>query len=83
MAKRYPNELVSFFEFYPTRVGFLNQSQREQARRKNERFVRYIPFGSDFIMAVSIFSVGPLYLFAVVGMASMWRGREKRLLSIV
>ena len=79
MAKRYPGELVSFFELYPTRVGFLNQSQREQARRKKtERFVRYIPFGSDLVMAVSIFSVGPLYLFAVVGMASMWRGREKR-----
>ena len=29
-------------------------------------------------MAISIFSVGLLYLFAVVGMASMWRGREKR-----
>ena len=79
MAKRYPGEFVSFFELYPTRVGFLNQAQREQARRKKtERFVRYIPFGSDLVMAVSIFSVGPLYLFAVVGMASMWRGREKR-----
>ena len=29
-------------------------------------------------MAISIFSVGSLYLFAVVGTASMWRGREKR-----
>ena len=29
-------------------------------------------------MAISIFSVGLLYLFALVGMASMWRGREKR-----
>ena len=79
MAKRYPGEVVSFFELYPTRVGFLKQSQREQARRKKtERFVRYIPFGSDLVMTVSIFSVGPLYLFAVVGIASMWRGREKR-----
>ena len=79
MAKRYPGEFVSFFELYPTRVGFLKQSQREQARRKKtERFVRYIPFGSDLVMTVSIFSVGPLYLFAVVGIASMWRGREKR-----
>jgi 4-amino-4-deoxy-L-arabinose transferase-like glycosyltransferase len=79
MAKRYPSEFVSFFELYPTRVGFLRQSQREQARRKKtERFVRYIPFGSDLVMAVSIFSVGSLYLFAVVGMGSMWRGREKR-----
>ena len=79
MAKRYPGEFVSFFELYPTRVGFLKQSQREQARRKKtERFVRYIPFGSDLVMTVSIFSVGPLYLFAFVGTASMWRGREKR-----
>ena len=29
-------------------------------------------------MAVSMLSVGSLYLFAVVGVASMWRGREKR-----
>ena len=29
-------------------------------------------------MTVSILSVGPLYIFAIVGMISMWRGREKR-----
>ena len=79
MAKRYPGEFVSFFELYPTRVGYLNQSERDKVRRrKSERFVRYIPFGSDLVMAISIFSVGSLYLFAVVGTASMWRGREKR-----
>jgi hypothetical protein len=79
MAKRYPREFVSFFELYPTRVGYLNQSLRDKARRKKtERFVRYIPFGSDLVMAISIFSVGSLYLFAVVGTASMWRGGEKR-----
>ena len=79
MAKRYPGEFMSFFELYPTRVGYLVQSERERARKKvSDRIVRYIPFGSDLVMAVSIFSVGPLYLFAVVGMACMWRGREKR-----
>ena len=79
MAKRYPGEFFSFFEIYPTRVGFLNQAHREKARRKKtERFIRYIPFGSDLVMAVSMLSVGSLYLFAVVGVASMWRGREKR-----
>jgi hypothetical protein len=79
MAKRYPGEFMSFFELYPNRVGFLAQSQRDKAhRKKTERFVRYIPFGSDLVMTVSILSVGPLYIFAIVGMVSMWRGREKR-----
>ena len=79
MAKRYPGEFMSFFELYPNRVGFLVQSQRDKAhRKKTERFVRYIPFGSDLVMTVSILSVGPLYIFAIVGMISMWRGREKR-----
>ncbi|MDG2047850.1 MAG: glycosyltransferase family 39 protein [Halioglobus sp.] len=79
MAKRYPGEFLSFFEVYPTRVGFLNQAHREKARRKKtERFVRYIPFGSDLVMSVSMLSVGSLYFFAVVGIGSMWREREKR-----
>jgi hypothetical protein len=79
MAKRYPGEFMSFFELYPNRVGFLAQSQRDKAhRKKTERFIRYFPFGSDLVMTVSILSVGPLYIFAIVGMVSMWRGREKR-----
>lgn len=79
MAKRYPGEFLSFFELYPTRVGYLLQSERDRARIKvSSRIVRTMPFGSDLVMAVSIMSVAPLYIFAVVGMASMWRGREKR-----
>lgn len=79
MAKRYPGEFLSFFEIYPNRVGFLNQSHRDKARRKKtERFVRYIPFGSDLVMSVSMLSVGSLYLFAAFGIVSMWRGKEKR-----
>lgn len=79
MAKRYPGEFLSFFELYPTRVGYLLQSERDRARIKvSSRIVRTMPFGSDLVMAVSIMSVAPLYIFAFVGMASMWRGREKR-----
>ena len=79
MAKRYPGEFLSFFELYPTRVGYLLQSERDRARIKvSSRIVRTMPFGSDLVMAVSIMSVAPLYIFAVVGMASMWRGRDKR-----
>ncbi|MDG2273607.1 MAG: glycosyltransferase family 39 protein [Halioglobus sp.] len=79
MAKRYPGEFLSFFELYPTRVGYLRQSERDRARIKvSSRIVRTMPFGSDLVMALSIMSVAPLYIFAVVGMASMWRGREKR-----
>ena len=79
MAKRYPGEFLSFFELYPTRVGYLLQSERDRARKKvSSRIVRTMPFGSNLVMAVSIMSVAPLYFFAVVGMGSLWRGREKR-----
>ena len=79
MAKRYPGEFLSFFELYPTRVGYLLQSERDRARKKvSSRIVRTMPFGSNLVMAISIMSVAPLYFFAVVGMGSLWRGREKR-----
>lgn len=78
MAKRFPREFVSFFELYPRRVGFLKQEQRERARRKNPELVRYIIFGSDLVMSVSILSVGSLYLFALIGIQAMWRDKAHR-----
>jgi heme A synthase len=80
MAKRFPNEFLSFFELYPRRVGYLKQEERDRAinKKNNKLLVRYTIFGSDPIMLVSIISVGSLYALALIGIYAMWRTVDKR-----
>lgn len=79
MAKRFPKEFLSFFELYPRRVGFLDQSMRDRDRAdKNPKLVKEIPFGTKVVMGTNAFAVVFLYLFAAFGIRAMWLSKRAR-----
>jgi 4-amino-4-deoxy-L-arabinose transferase-like glycosyltransferase len=78
IANRYPAQFVSFFELYPRRVNFLKQEVRDKVHERDPRYVKHTSLGSSLVMAVSIVSVGTLYVFALVGAWAVGMKKEKR-----
>jgi 4-amino-4-deoxy-L-arabinose transferase-like glycosyltransferase len=72
-------EFVHFWQVYPDRILMDEPGFREKAHRKDQRVVTSTIFSTNnLIMAVSILSTGPLFLFAIVGIPAMWFQRELR-----
>ena len=78
MAERMPSEFFYFFELYPRRVNLLKQEHRDNAHRKLPNFVKHTSLGSNLVNAVSIVSVGSIFVFALIGIRAIWRERDKR-----
>jgi hypothetical protein len=75
---RFIREFGHFWELYPTRI-FMNQTAyREAFHEHDTRVVKQTIFGTTWTSLVSIFSVGPAFLFALIGIWAMWLQKDQR-----
>jgi hypothetical protein len=78
-AARFGKEFLHFWQLYPDRVLMAKPGFREKAHKKDQRVVTSTIFSTNnLIMAVSILSTGPLFFFAIFGIAAMWFQQELR-----
>ncbi len=77
-ARRYVKEFANFWELSPKRVAMSQQAFREYLHAKDARIVRTTVFGTSLASLVSILSVGPMFLFALIGGVAMSFQRERR-----
>jgi hypothetical protein len=89
---RYPGAFIAhvmkefghFWELYPTRVLTSDQAYREELHELDTRVVQHTIFGTTWTSLVSIFSVGPAFLFALIGIWAMsWQKDQRRALSLL
>ena len=75
---RFIREFGHFWELYPTRI-FMNQTANREAFHEHDtRVVKQTIFGTTWTSLVSIFSVGPAFLFALIGIWAMWLQKDQR-----
>jgi 4-amino-4-deoxy-L-arabinose transferase-like glycosyltransferase len=78
-AGRFVGEFLHFWKVYPDRVRMSKPDYRERMHAKNPQVVEDTIFSTNnLIMAVSLLSTGPLFLFAILGTVAMWLQRERR-----
>jgi hypothetical protein len=83
---RYPEAYVAhfirefgyFWELYPTRVRMNETAYREAVHERHIRVVKHTIFGTTWTSLVSIFSVGPAFLFGLIGIWAMWLQKDQR-----
>ena len=78
-AAHFGRQFMRFWELYPNRIKMDRPGRRENWNGKDPRVVPstiYRP--TSLINTVSILSTGPVFLFAILGTAAMWRRRESR-----
>jgi 4-amino-4-deoxy-L-arabinose transferase-like glycosyltransferase len=83
---RYPGAFVAhimeefghFWELYPTRVFMSYQPYREALHQQDARMVKQTVFGTSWTSLVSILSVGPAFLFALIGIWALWFQKAQR-----
>jgi hypothetical protein len=67
-----------FWELYPHRVAMNSPTYREKEYEQDARIVRETVFGTEWTNLISVCSVGPMFLFALVGAGAMWFQKEQR-----
>ncbi len=77
-AVHFAREFAHFWELYPQRVQMSRPAFREQMRERDPRIVRDTGLRTDWTRLVSLLSVGPIFLFALIGAGMMWLRREQR-----
>jgi 4-amino-4-deoxy-L-arabinose transferase-like glycosyltransferase len=71
-------EFGHFWELYPTRVRMNQTAYREAFHERDTRVVKHTIFGSPWTSLVSMFSVGPAFLLALIGVWALWFQKEQR-----
>jgi len=77
-ARCYLREFSKFWELYPTRVAMNRAAFREYLHGKDDHIVETTVFGTSWTSLVSILSVGPTFLFALIGSAAMCVQKARR-----
>jgi 4-amino-4-deoxy-L-arabinose transferase-like glycosyltransferase len=80
-AQHFLKEFSYFWELYPRRVQMNRASVREKLHEDHPRIVKETVFGTSWTSIVSALSVGPTFLFALIGSGAMWcqKGRRRYL----
>ena len=77
-AVHFGRNFVEFWELYPSRIQMSDQGYRNKLHAKDSQIVKetiYSP--NQLINAVSILSVGPIFLCALLGTVAMWLRRDR------
>jgi 4-amino-4-deoxy-L-arabinose transferase-like glycosyltransferase len=74
--RRTGQEFLHFWSFVPDRVTTREVKYREQVNQEDQRMVVHHPFTSRILDYVSIFTYGPVFILAIVGMAFSLRFRR-------
>jgi 4-amino-4-deoxy-L-arabinose transferase-like glycosyltransferase len=78
-ALRFGKEFLHFWQIYPDRIQMAEPGFREKLHKKDARVVKSTIFTtSNLTKMISILSTGPLFFFALVGIAAMWFRQELR-----
>ena len=78
-AQRMVGEFLHFWTLYPERITMDKPGFRERMHEQDPRVVRNTIFTTnDLVKAVSILTTGSIFLFAIIGSASMWFQQERR-----
>jgi 4-amino-4-deoxy-L-arabinose transferase-like glycosyltransferase len=75
----FAKEFLRFWELYPDRIKMSQTGYRENWHEKDSRVISstiYTP--NPLINIISILTIGPVFLFALLGAATMWLRRERR-----
>ncbi len=67
--RRTAQEFLHFWSFIPDRVTTREVKYREQVNQEDRRMVVHHPFTSRILNYVSIFTYGPVFIFAILGIA--------------
>jgi 4-amino-4-deoxy-L-arabinose transferase-like glycosyltransferase len=77
-ALHYVREFGHFWELYPKRIQMSESSFREKMHEEDPRIVRETVFGTSWTSLVSILTEGPIFLFALIGIAVMSFQKARR-----
>jgi 4-amino-4-deoxy-L-arabinose transferase-like glycosyltransferase len=75
---RFSWEFRHFWELSPHRVLMSRPTFREKMHEEDSRIVRETVFTTSWTSLVSILSIGPTFLFALIGSAAMWFKKDQR-----
>ena len=71
-------EFAQFWELYPQRIEMDEPGFREKMHQRDPRIVKKTIIGTRWTDVISILSVGPMFLFAIIGAGAMWFQKEQR-----
>jgi 4-amino-4-deoxy-L-arabinose transferase-like glycosyltransferase len=77
-AIHFAAEFVQFWELYPQRLQMDAPGLRESMHEQDPRIVKRTILGTRWTDAISILSVGPMFLFALVGAGVLWFQKKQR-----
>jgi hypothetical protein len=77
-TRRVLREFGHFWELYPERVRMNRPAVREKKYAKDSRVVRNSVFTTSWTSLVTLLSVGPTFLFALIGTGAMCVAKERR-----
>jgi hypothetical protein len=77
-ARRILREFGSFWELYPERIRMNQPAIREKMYAKDSRIVRESVFTTSWTSLISLLSVGPTFLFALIGTGVMCFAKDRR-----
>jgi 4-amino-4-deoxy-L-arabinose transferase-like glycosyltransferase len=77
-ARRFARELSHFWELFPERIRMNRPGFRQEMHRADRRVVKETTFGTPWTSLVSLLSEGPMFLFAIIGVAVMSFQKERR-----
>jgi 4-amino-4-deoxy-L-arabinose transferase-like glycosyltransferase len=76
---RFGRNFVQFWELYPTRIKMSDQDYRDKLHSQDSRVIKETIYSPNrLINAVSILSVGPIFLLGLLGTVAMWLRRGLR-----
>jgi 4-amino-4-deoxy-L-arabinose transferase-like glycosyltransferase len=77
-ARRVLREFGHFWELYPERIRMSQPAIREKIYAKDSRIVRESVFTTSWTSLVTLLSVGPTFLFALIGTGVMCFAKNRR-----
>jgi 4-amino-4-deoxy-L-arabinose transferase-like glycosyltransferase len=77
-VRRFIREFGHFWELYPARIYMNHVAYREAFHERDTRVVKQTLFGTTWTSLISILSVGPAFLFALIGIWAMGLQKEQR-----
>jgi 4-amino-4-deoxy-L-arabinose transferase-like glycosyltransferase len=77
-ARRFVTEFGYFWELHPQRIKMNEATVREELYEGDPRIIRETLFGTSWTSLISVLSVGPMFLFALIGTAAMCLQKQRR-----
>jgi 4-amino-4-deoxy-L-arabinose transferase-like glycosyltransferase len=77
-AAHFAGEFLHFWELYPQRVQMDEPEYRQHMHERDGRVVRETVIGTKWTKLVSLLSVGPMFILAVIGASALWAQRAQR-----